>query len=597
MAKTATLTPINQFFDLTGAPLDAGYLYFGLVSQDPDQFPASMFWDAAGLVPALQPIRTIAGYPSRNGAPAVIYGPDAYSMRVKTSAGITVFYAATLGGVTAAADLAASTGAGLVGWIQAGVGAVFRWVRDKLRENVSVKDFGAVGDGTTNDTAAFLAACTSLGTKGGTVRYYDKHLIDTSFTVPANVTLKGPMSLVGSPGTNTSAPYGNMAALIVNSAATITLMGGAGHDGGLVYRKGMTFPAADSSAFAGTAFTAGGDDCFLINSQVLGFNLAYSSSGFLQRPRIYNNWLDNINGISIKVCYDIAHVHDNHAWPFATIAAAGPASSLQRSGVAYLFQDVGDWNKCTNNFSYGYQRGTQIINCNSMTLVSCSHDNTVGHVGAIGIEVIGTSTDTRIIGGQAAAQSTGIHINTNAGTNTYIEGCNTWVSVGTGLLITSGNVIVKGGGHRDVPDGIAILSAASTVRIDGVKFNNTTRPIVCSPSSENVRVGINDYGNLGLGVKPAIGLSLGSIASAAAIALEPNKDSYNVTGVTGIGSISGGFADRVVTFIFGSALTVSHSFGAEGIRLSGNANFVTQTGSTLTLLYHGTQWFEIGRSA
>ena len=41
---------------------------------------------------------------------------------------------------------------------QAGAGAVTRSVQSKLREVVSVKDFGAVGDGVTDDTAAFLAA-------------------------------------------------------------------------------------------------------------------------------------------------------------------------------------------------------------------------------------------------------------------------------------------------------------------------------------------------------------------------------------------------------------------------------------------------------
>lgn len=40
----------------------------------------------------------------------------------------------------------------------AGTGAVQRSVQSKLRESVSVKDFGAVGDGVTNDTAAFAAA-------------------------------------------------------------------------------------------------------------------------------------------------------------------------------------------------------------------------------------------------------------------------------------------------------------------------------------------------------------------------------------------------------------------------------------------------------
>src|SRR6185437_13821798 len=34
-----------------------------------------------------------------------------------------------------------------------------RLIADKLRESVSVKDFGAAGDGVANDTAAFQAAC------------------------------------------------------------------------------------------------------------------------------------------------------------------------------------------------------------------------------------------------------------------------------------------------------------------------------------------------------------------------------------------------------------------------------------------------------
>jgi len=55
-------------------------------------------------------------------------------------------------------DIANPDGSDWIGYNQGGTGAADRTVQDKLQETVSVKDFGAVGDGVTDDTAAFQNA-------------------------------------------------------------------------------------------------------------------------------------------------------------------------------------------------------------------------------------------------------------------------------------------------------------------------------------------------------------------------------------------------------------------------------------------------------
>ena len=95
-------------------------------------------------------------------------------------------------------DLATSAGATLIGFLQAGTGAVLRTLQAKMSDTVSVLDFGAARDGVTDDYPAFAAAWAAVKPTGGQLfippgNYLlnSQWVCDVDLTLPHNYQIRG----------------------------------------------------------------------------------------------------------------------------------------------------------------------------------------------------------------------------------------------------------------------------------------------------------------------------------------------------------------------------------------------------------------------
>lgn len=460
---------------------------------------------------------------------------------------------------------------------------------------VYAEDFGAVGDGVTDDTAAIQTALNSLGVGGGEVVLRHRYLLDAQLTIPENCRLLGTFNPFGIlPWQSTTQVHALASTLIVNPAYSITLSAGAQLENLSVIRKGTTVAEATTQAFSGKAIVGHGvegnemDGVVLRNLQILGFATAIDLDN---TPRSILDFIsgDNLNGIRCGTMYDVIRISNIHMWPFHTVGAAQTGAAHNRAGVAMYLATRNDIAEISNFFSYGYFRGINLgDNIGTATFVNCHTDNTTLNPESIGFLLEGGAAHTTFVGCSSYSNTHGYWCSPLAADTIHFTNCRSVGNNGYGWRVERGTVRLTACEISGATYGVSVNAAGSVATVDGSTFSGiSTNNLAASAGGK-----VYEHNNRFDTAAPNRGWLVDQIPSTDPLVLPMNGDVFTVTGNIGFGNLYNDWAGREVTLIFQSSLTVY-----DGASMHLNGDFVATPDDVLKLVHNGTYWCEVSRSA
>jgi hypothetical protein len=339
-------------------------------------------------------------------------------------------------------------------FIQAGTGAVARTVQNKLREVVSVKDFGAVGDGVTDDTAAINNAISASTDK--TIVFDGKFLISSTITISNRVQLlfTGAAGLAG--GSQLPSSY-------LLKKSTMTTAGLSINCAGVVVTRGGVI---------GSVGNAGNGIDILANNVTLDMVMAYLAGA-----------------IGIRIGLDSVGGNVN------TVLLNRVVSSFNGSHGIYIHDASNNANACVFIQPFAQSNGGDGIRVGFAAVNTIVGPLVEGNTGA-GLKFLSTSYDNQIFGGDIFEANTGGNLVLDAGsTGNKFFGLPQNATGGISDLGTNNNVI----GYSNASTiGYLIKDmsgAAGTTVITGLGFKPSSVKFQgCIPGTSTICDGFDNKG-------------------------------------------------------------------------------------------------------